>query len=166
MRTPIRKPGAYSHLKPDPHLTREKFLELKNKLEKLKKVSRPRVAEEVKLLASDGDFSENAGYQMAKGRLRGINQRILDIEDHLKRAIIIRPPGNYGRVRLGCRVCVKVNGQEKTYLILGSSETNPSAGVISHNSKIGSALLGHKVGDTIIVDLPKGEAEYKILNIE
>jgi transcription elongation factor GreA len=166
MRTPIRKPGVYTHEKPDPHLTLEKFLELKNKLEKLKKFSRPRAAEEVKFLASDGDFSENAGYQMAKGRLRGINQRILDIEDHLKRAIIIKPQGNNGRVRLGSRVSVVSAGQEKTYLILGSSETDPSAGVISHNSKIGAALLGHKVGDIVSVDLPKGEAVYKILGIE
>jgi transcription elongation factor GreA len=165
MRTPIRKPGVYTHLKPDPHLTPEKYLELKNKLEKLKKVSRPRAAEEVKFLASDGDFSENAGYQMAKGRLRGINQRILDIEDHLKRAIIIRPRVNNGRVGLGSRVSVKVGGQEKTYLILGSSETDPSAGIISHNSKIGSALMGHRVGDTVRVQLPKREAVYKILSI-
>ncbi|MDP2830549.1 MAG: transcription elongation factor GreA [bacterium] len=166
MRVPIRKPGQYTHLKPDPHITEEKFKELKDKLEKLKKVSRPRAVKEVKRLALDGDFSENAAYQIAKGRLRGINQRIMEIEDHLKRAIIIKPQENKERVRLGHRVTIEAVGQEKTYLILGSSETNPKEGIISHNSPIGSALIGRKVGDRVKVQLANKEVEYKIIKIE
>jgi transcription elongation factor GreA len=165
MRTPIRKPGVYTHAKPDPHLTEEKYNELGDKLEKLIKVSRPRAAELVKSLASDGDFSENAGYQMAKGRLRDINQRILDIEDHLRRAIIIKPQKNNGRVGLGHHVTVSVSGREKTYLILGSSETDPARGIISHNSQIGAALMGHKIGDVVSVNLIKGAIECKIIKI-
>ena len=100
MQLPIRKPGKYTYLKPDQHLTQAKFNELKNKLERLK-FNRPRLTEEVKKYASDGDFSENAAYQIAKGKLRGLNQKILEIEDHLKRAVIIQPIKNGEAVRLG-----------------------------------------------------------------
>lgn len=182
MRTPIRKPGKYTHLKPDPNLTEEKFNELKERLEKLKKFSRPNAAAEVRRLAEMGDFSENAAYQIAKGRLRGINQRILDIEDHLKNAVIIKLSKNIyphatglrtehsgmgvNSVQLGCKVTIESNNKLKTYLILGSSETNPAEGIISHNSPIGSALIGRKAGDIVKVKLNDKEAGYRIVGIE
>ena len=166
MRVPTRKPGQHAYQKPDPHITLDKFNELKNKLEKLKKFSQPRSIIEVKRLALDGDFSENAAYQIAKGRLRGINQRILEIEEHLKRAEIIQAPKNKERVQLGHYVTVEVASKAKTYLLLGSAETDPTAGVISHNSPLGSALLNHKVGDKIQIKLADKNIEYKITGIE
>ncbi|MCX6799769.1 MAG: GreA/GreB family elongation factor [Candidatus Falkowbacteria bacterium] len=165
MQTPKRKLGLYAHLKPDPHLTKEKYIELKNKLERLIKVSRSKAANEVRRLAEMGDFSENAAYQISKGRLRGINQRITDIEDHLKQAIIIRPLKNTSRVELGHIVTVLVQGKEKNLQILGSSETNPLKGIISHNSPIGAALIGKKVGEKILIKLANKEIEYEIIKI-
>ena len=166
MRVPIRKPGKFTNLKQDPHITREKFNELQAKLERLKKNSQPRTIAEVKRLASDGDFSENAAYQIAKGKLRGINQGILEIEDLLKRAIIIEPKKNSGFVQLGNIVTVEVNGKQKTYQILGSSETNPERGVISHNSPIGKNLIGRRMGDNVRIQLSDREVIYKIVKIE
>jgi len=166
MQVPIRKPGRFTHLKPDPNITEEKYNELNNKLERLKKFSRPTAAAEVRRLAEMGDFSENAAYQIAKGRLRGINQRILDIEDHLKNAVIIKLAKNINTIRLGCKVTVEANNKIKTYLILGSAETNPAEGIISHNSPIGSALIGKKTGDIVKVKLNDKEAEYKIIKID
>jgi transcription elongation factor GreA len=166
MRVPIRKPGQHTFQKSDPHITLEKFNELKNKLERLKKFSQPRAIAEVKKLALDGDFSENAAYQIAKGRLRGINQGVLEIEEHLKRAEIIQAPTNKERVQLGHHVTVEFNGKIKTFLLLGSTETDPMAGVISHNSPLGSALLGHRVGDRIQIKLADKKIEYKIISIE
>ena len=128
MRTPIRKPGKYTGLKPDPNLTLAKYHELRAKLDRLKNISQPRAIKEVKRLALDGDFSENAAYSMAKGRLRGINRGITDIEDHLKRAIIINTKAGKDRIALGTRATIEANGRQKTYHILGSSETNPGAG--------------------------------------
>ncbi|KKR20809.1 MAG: transcription elongation factor GreA, partial [Parcubacteria group bacterium GW2011_GWE2_39_37] len=147
-------------------LTEAKFNELKNKLERLKKYSHPRAVEEVKRLAEMGDFSDNAAYSMAKGRLRGINQRILDIEDHLKRSLIITPLKDSTTVQLGHHVTVEVSGRQKTYLLLGSAETDPSKGIISHNSPIGSALIGRRVGDIIIIKTLSKDVEYKIVRIE
>lgn len=166
MRTPQRKPGKYTGLKPDPHITKEKYDELVHKLYVLKNVKQPREIKDVKRLALDGDFSENAAYQIAKGRLRGINQRIIDIENHLKNSIIIDPRADTHRVQLGHHVTVRVNGAEKTFLILGSSETDPTRGVISHHSPIGSALLNRRIGEKIMVQLAEREIEYEIIKIE
>lgn len=149
MRVPIRKPGKYTHDQPDLHFTEAKFLELKKKLEKLIKVTRPEVATEVRRLAEMGDLSENAGYQIAKGRLRGINEKINELEKLVHHAIIIDPKKNTDIVEVGHVVTIEINGQLKTFTILGSSETNPSQGIISHNSPMGSALIGHRVGEKI-----------------
>jgi len=165
MQLPWRKPGKYTHLKPDQNLTEAKYNELKNKLASLK-FNRPGLAEEVKKYASDGDFSENAAYQIAKGRLRGMNQKILEIEEHLKRAIIIKPNKNSNIVQLGNSVTIKTDGEEKTYLILGSSETNPQKGIISHNSPIGASLIGKKINDKVKINLADKKVEYKIIKIE
>ncbi|MDD5032255.1 MAG: GreA/GreB family elongation factor [Patescibacteria group bacterium] len=164
MRVPIRKAGKYTNLKPDAHMTPEKLAEFKSKLEKLKKI-RPRLAEEVKILSTTGDYSENAGYQMAKGRLRGINQRILDLEEIIKNAVIIKPKKS-GAVELGSAVIVEIAGREKKYKILGSAETDPAKGVISHNSAVGQSLLGRRVGETIKIKLGSKEVIYKIIKIE
>lgn len=166
MQTPIRKAGKYTNLKPDPCITKEKRIELEKKLDRLKNVSWRPAVEEVRRLALMGDFSENAAYQIAKGRLRGINQRILDIENHLKSAVIIKPQANIDRVQLGHRVTIETSGVQKIYLILGSSETNPSEGVISHNSLIGAALMGRRVGECVVVQLANKKVEYKIIKIE
>lgn len=152
MRVPIRKPGKYTHVKPDPYLTQTKYDALKQEVETLKK-RRIHAASEVKRLSELGDFSENVEYQLAKGRLRGINQRILDLEDHLKRAVIITSGAKGGCVQLGDTVTIELNGKEKTFLILGSTETDPGNGVISHNSPIGAALMGRHVDEAFTIRL-------------
>ena len=166
MRVPYRKPTKYSHLKSDPLLTEGKLVELKNKLDKLINVSRPRAVEEVKRLAELGDFSENVEYQLAKGRLRGINDNITKIENHLKQAVIITPDKQIDTVQLGHTVTIENDNNQKTYQILGSSETNPQKGIISNQSPIGTALIGRKLGETIKINLLGKEIAYKIKKIE
>jgi transcription elongation factor GreA len=164
MRVPYRKPGKYSQIKSDPIMTKEKFAELEEKLEKLKQ-KRPFAAGEVKRLAELGDFSENVEYQLAKGRLRGINNAILTLESQLNQAEIIETaPGD--TVRVGNIVTVETGKGHKKYQILGSAEADPQKGIISRNSPIGEALLGYREGDVVKVQLADREAEYKILKIE
>lgn len=165
MQIPIRKPGRYTHLRPDPHLTESKLVELEEKLRQLKK-NRPHLAEEVKRLSETGDFSENAGYAAAKGRLRGLNQKILELEEQLKNAKIITPAKDASRVQLGHRVTIEMAGKLATYRILGSTETNPNQGIISHHSPIGSALIGHRVGDRITFRSATKIIECRIVKIE
>lgn len=165
MQVPYRKPGKYALIPKDPTMTEEKFLELQKKLERLL-ASRPAAAKEVSRLAELGDFSENVEYQLAKGKLRGINQRILEIEKQLNTADIIQKPQQNQRVELGHMVTVESDGKQKQYTILGSSETNPAQGIISQNSPIGAVLLGHKVGETVKIVLAGKELKYQIMNIE
>ena len=149
----------------DPLMTVDKFRELQNKLEGLKK-ARPHAMSEVSRLAELGDFSENVEYQMAKGRLRGINNSILKIEHQLNNAEIIAPQTQKDVVQIGNTVIVKCNGKEKKYQILGSTETDPQKGIISYNSPIGAALIGKKINDTVNIQLADKEVEYKIIKIE
>jgi len=166
MQVPRRKGDARLNQKVDPYLTAGKYQEMVAKLERML-ASRPRLAEEVKRLAEMGDFSENAGYQLAKGRLRGLNQRILDLENHLKVAVIIKTNPKAETVQIGSRVTLRKDGKEKEYTILGSTESDPIRGVISYSSPLGAALMGHKEGEEIKVKLAGGkETEYKIIKIE
>lgn len=164
MQTPYRRKETYVKPKPDPYLTEAKFIELKNKLERMK-ASHPPLATEVKRLAEMGDFSENAGYQDAKGKLRGLNQRILELEAHLKTSVIFRPSKNIEKVDLGHSVTIESDGKQKAYTILGGAETDPTAGIISHSSPIGAALIGHRVGEVIKIELAGKQKEFKIISI-
>lgn len=164
MRTPIRKAGTYTHTKPDPHMTEAKYNDLKANLDRLLKFVRPKLAKEVKILSETGDYSENAGYQMAKGRLRGVNQRIIELEDLIKRAVVIKNL-SIDKIQIGNQVTLDVDGKTRIYQILGGTETDPAKGVISHESAIGRALLGHKVGDVIKIELPKKIVKYTIKKI-
>lgn len=164
MRIPKRKPGKYGG-EYDPRLTPEKFAELQATLKRLK-AAQPRAAAEAQRLAAHGDFSENAGYSVAKAKLRGINQHILELEDRIKHATIIQPPTDTSRVQIGHRVTIEVNGNQATYQILGSSETDPTKGVISHSSPLGAALVGRKVGDVVTLSTARGSTQYTIIQIQ
>jgi transcription elongation factor GreA len=161
MQVPYRKPGRYTNSVPDPMITKDKFEDLTRKLERAKASQGPAAAE-VARLAELGDFSENAEYQLAKGKLRGINNTILRLENQIHQAEIIAPRHN-GTVELGSKVTVVGgDGKEKTFHILGSVETKPEQGVISHQSPIGSALIGCSVGETVTVKLANKEVSYTI----
>ncbi|MEK7623126.1 MAG: GreA/GreB family elongation factor [Patescibacteria group bacterium] len=164
MRLPYRKPGKYSQTKFDPLLTEAKFAQLKKELEKLKQKQKPAAAE-VSRLAELGDFSENVEYQLAKGRLRGINQRILELEFQVNRAEIIKPKSS-NVIQIGHTVTLQSGDKILVYQILGSSETNPQKGIISHTSPLGAALLGHRVGKKIIMKTTDEEIEYTVVKID
>ena len=166
MRVPIRKPGKYSGSKNDFIMTAAKVAELKSELDRLLKKSRPNAISEVKRLAELGDFSENAEYQIAKGRLRGMNARIQDLEEAIKKAKVISGRGNKSTVGIGHKVAVKINGQEKEYQVLGSHESDPLNGIISHASPLGQALLGRKTGENFEIKIGDKKSVCSILKIE
>jgi len=166
MQLPKRKAGDLPEKKFDPHITQERHDDLEKNLEKMIKIIRPKLAKEVERLAQFGDFSENVEYQIAKGKLRGLNYRIDEVANQINRAIIITNDNNKDQVSLGHYVTVEVNGKQNQFQILGSSETNPTAGIVSRHSPIGKALLGARVGETVHVQLTNKTVEYKILEIE
>ncbi len=166
MQVPKRRYDSNPQQNFDPHITQKQADQMKAELEKMIKVIRPKLAKEVAEHAKLGDFSENAAYQMAKGKLRGLNNRILVLQNNLEKAIIIKSNKKSETVCLGCKVKIKTNNQEYIYTILGSQETDPQKGIISHLSPIGSALLGHRTGDEVEVKIDDKIIKYKILEIK
>lgn len=164
MQLPYRKPGKYSQQAPDPIISEEKFLTLKKELDTLYK-KRPHAAAEVSRLAEMGDFSENVEYQLAKGRLRGINDAITRLEYQINHAEVISPRKNTTTIHIGHTVTISNEKGQLSYTILGSAETDPLKGIISHTSPIGSALLGHSVGEVITITLANKKVAYTIVQI-
>lgn len=152
MQVPIRKSEQlrkYGDTGGPVYLTVAGIARLRETLNALEKRDLPQAIADVQSTAQMGDFSENAAYQEAKGRLRRINGRIESLKDRLARAKPIEHRGGSAFVELGSTVVVRMGGQEKTYEIVGPAETNPSRGRISHLSPLGVALMGHRAGDTL-----------------
>lgn len=165
MRTPTRKPGKYTGVKPDPNITLEKYNKLKTSLNQLIKVDRLPAIKDVKEQAAFGDFSDNAAYSIAKGKLRQINNRILKIKGYLKNAVIIDASVKSDSVQLGSTVTVESRGKTRVYRILGSAEVDISQGVISHNSPLGLSLLGKRKGEVVKVKIKDKEIEFRIVGV-
>ena len=165
MQLPYRKPGKFTSVPIDPILTQKKYNELQEKLDRLKS-SRPHAAREVARLAELGDFSENVEYQLAKAKLRRINTSILTLEHRLNQAEVIQTGSQTHTIEIGHIVTILLNGDAKTYQILGSSETNPAHGIISHTSPLGAALIGHSIDDEFKIRLGNTEATCRIISIE
>lgn len=165
MRLPNRKPGKYTFPTFDPVMTQQQFDALKAKLERLKKTVRPQAIRETQQYGENGDFSENAEYQIAKGRLRGINRTIDELEKRIGQATIIDTPQDATSVQIGHTVTISANNVEQTFTILGSTESNPSAGVISYLSPLGAALMGKAIGNMISLQVGDRTTEYKIVDI-
>jgi transcription elongation factor GreA len=151
----------------DNFLSTAAIRKLQDDLRRLQDVSRPRAVEELTRTREMGDLSENAAYSEAKGRLMGIDRRILELKDRLKNAVVIeRGPDDDGRARLGATVVVRVNGKEKSYEITGAQETDPGSGRISLHSPLGAALVGKKAGDTVTVKAATGkDIEYLLIDV-
>jgi len=148
------------------YLTQEKFEELKQELNQLKTVERRNIAESLEYAKSLGDLSENAEYQEARDHQADVEDRILELEDIIKNAKIISAH-HASVVEVGASVSTKRDdGRKEEFVIVGPEEADLPTGKISHESPLGSSLLGHKKGDTITVTTPKGEIKYKIIEIK
>ncbi len=145
-------------------MTGAKFANLKLELEEALK-ARELLAKDVQFYGSNGDFSENAEYQIAKGKLRSLNKKIDEIKSLLSAAFIIEPKINSGKIEIGSSVIVESLGKQSTYQILGSSESNPSAGIISYNSPLGRALIGKSQDQSVVIAVFGKEIVYKIARI-
>ena len=108
---------------------------------------RPAIAERIATARAFGDLSENEEYSSARNEQKLAESRILEIQDILKSASIIKT-GSKSKVVLGATVTIKMSGKEFTYTVVGPTEANPLEGKISNESPIGKALFGRKAGET------------------
>jgi transcription elongation GreA/GreB family factor len=148
------------------YLTPEGVARMQARLARLKREVLD-LATEAGRTAAFGDRSENAAYKDAKSALRRTQRQIWTLEDQLKRVVEIKPgPKAAGTVQLGSVVTMEIkNGIQKKFQILGTLETNPDRGIISHKSPLGAALIGRMVGETIFIQTARGKQEYKILKV-
>lgn len=149
-------------------LTYDGLKKLEDELENLKVVRRKEVAEKIKEARGQGDLSENAEYDAAKEEQAEIEARIVVLEKMLRNAEVIDEEEiSTGRVNIGNKVKLYDEEFEEDveYTIVGSAEADPSSGRISNESPLGMALLGHSIGDEVLVDAPDGFLKFKILEI-
>lgn len=149
------------------YITKKGLLKLTSEYEHLIKVERPEVTRVVAWAASLGDRSENADYQYGKKRLREIDKRLAFLSGRIEAAHVVEYFQMKGeKIQFGATVTIQnEDGEVKTYTIVGVDETDQTLSYISWKSPIGSALLGKVTGDTIIVNSPKGKAEYEIISV-
>jgi len=149
-------------------LTYEGLKKLEEELNYLKGVKRREIAERIKQALSFGDISENSEYDEAKNEQAYIEGRIMQIEGMLKRARVIdEDEVSTEKVSIGSKVKLldMEMDEEVEYMIVGSTEADPSKYKISNESPVGSALMGKAKGDIVEVNVPDGVIRFKILEI-
>lgn len=150
------------------YLTAEGKKQLEEKLNYYKAVKRPEVVAKIGQAREYGDLSENSEYDAAKEEQAQIEAEISEMEDILLNCEIINKKDiDTETVSIGTTVKLydEEFDEEVSYKILGSTESDPVNGIISNASPVGAALLGHKKGETITVNMPTGSIKYKILSI-
>lgn len=141
--------------------------ELEKELDNLKTAGRIDIAEKLKVARSYGDLSENSEYDEAKSEQAKIEARISELEYQLDNAVIIDAASS-DTVSMGSKVTVVrlKDNMEAVYEIVGFAQSDPSHGKISDESPVGKALMGAKMGETVIVEAPIGNLELEIKSVE
>ncbi|WP_181350577.1 transcription elongation factor GreA [Thalassobacillus sp. CUG 92003] len=151
------------------YMTEEGQKKLEEELHHLKTERRKEVVERIKVARGFGDLSENSEYDAAKDEQAFVESRIQHVENMIRNAVIIENDNeNPDMVSLGKTVTFQElpDGDEESYVIVGSAEADPFEGKISNDSPMAQSLLGHEVGERLVVATPGGEIEVKIVNVE
>ena len=149
-------------------LTQEGYDKIVAEHEELVSVRRREISERLKEAISYGDLSENAEYDAAKNEQAELEERILKLENMIRKATIINEDEmSSDRVRVGLTVKVLdvEENEEMEFTIVGSTEADPFEGRISNESEVGKNLLGKQKGDTVQIVVPDGLLTYKVLDI-
>ena len=149
------------------YFSEEGLAKLKAELEDAKTRNRREIADRLEYAKSLGDLSENSEYQEAKEAQLLNESKVAELEDMLRRAVIVQKSSSKNSVEIGSKIVVEMAEKpgEMTFSIVGYKEASPADNKISNESPLGSALLGHKKGETVKVQTPKGIIEYKIIDI-
>ena len=147
-------------------LTREGQRKAEEELADLIAVRRPEVAERIRVARGFGELAENTEYIEAKNEQALVEGRIATLEDLLNHAVLIEEEERQrGVVDLGAKVVVETEEGKETYSIVGAAEADPAGGMISNESPLGRALLGHRAGDEVEWEAPVGTSRVRILKV-
>jgi transcription elongation factor GreB len=152
----------------DRYITPEGLARIRAEYDELFGTERPKVVETVSWAASLGDRSENADYIYGKRRLREIDRRLGHLARIMKQAKVVDPAKQQARdqVRFGATVeLADENDNRLTLTIVGDDETDAGAGRIGWSAPLAQALIGAKVGDERIVQLPASEKSFEVMEI-
>ena len=142
------------------------LIKLQEELETLKTVGRKDVAKRLAEAISYGDLSENSEYDEAKNQQAFVEGRIAELEEQIKFAEIIEESKVHGIVQIGSTVTLRRKGNEShEYMIVGSTEADPTMHRISNVSPVGEAILGKKAKEKVSVQAPGGVFEYEVLAV-
>ena len=149
------------------YITPDGFRKLQSELERLWKVERPRVTQQVADAAALGDRSENAEYIYGKKRLREIDGRVHFLSKRLEELEVVREaPERSDRVYFGAWVALEgEDGESLEFRIVGADEFDPAQRFISVESPMARAVLGKQVGDEVVVVRPKGTGAFTVLQV-
>ena len=143
---------------------------LKEELEKLKRIERPKIIEAIAEARGHGDLKENAEYHAAKEEQAKIESRILEINDLIARANVIDVTKleKKNNVIFGSTVNLinLENNEKKTYKIVGKDEADMTKNYIYFRSPIGKALIGQKKKKLVTVTTPSGEKNFEIEDVK
>lgn len=146
-------------------LTKDGLAQLQAEFDELNNKKRPEAVRRLADARDLGDLSENSEYAAAKQDLAFIDGRIAELEEILHGAKVVTSHAK-SHVDVGCKVTLHINGGKEIFTLVGEWEADPMQKKISHESPLGKALMGKKVGEKIEVEAPAGKVAYKILNIE
>lgn len=146
------------------YVSQESLEELKKEQNTIRDVSIPEIAKRIDEAKQQGDLSENAEYHQAREDMAWAQGRVKELEQIINNAQIIVKQVT-GKISVGNTIQVEMNGKKKQYTIVGPQEINPANGLISNESPLGEAFIGHSVGDTVEVRTPAGPTQYKILEV-
>jgi len=150
------------------YYTEEGLKELRDKLDHLKDVERPRASQAIGEARDKGDLSENAEYDAAKEAQGMLEMEISKLEETLSNARIIDESKlDSSKVLVHSMVKIKnlTNSAVMVYKLVAQSEANLAQGKISVDSPIGKGLLGKKLGDIAEIEIPNGNVKFEILEI-
>jgi len=141
---------------------------MKAQLKQLIEVDRPANARAIEVARGHGDLSENADYSAAKEEQAMIEARIQQLNAKIALAEVIDPTTLSGeKVMFGATVTIEdEDGEEKTYTIVGDDEADLKLGRISISSPVARGLIGRSVGDTAILQTPKGRKEVEVVDVK
>ena len=136
---------------------------LVDELKQLETSGLPEAIDRVAKAREFGDLSENAEYHSAKEDLAALEGRMEELRDIINRVNVvdIKKSGEE-EVGIGSQVLVAINGSQHEFSIVGEWEADPAAKKISHESPLGKALIGKKVGDIVEVEAPAGKVTYAV----
>ena len=150
------------------YFTQEGLKKLQDELNQLKNVERPKISQQIAEARDKGDLSENAEYDAAKDAQGLLELRISKLEDVVASARLIDESKlDNSRVLVLCKARIRntKTGQEVTYTLVAENEADFKAGKISVSSPIGKGLLGKKVGEIALIEVPSGKMEFEVLEI-